>query len=223
MGVGNSAAMIPLPIFNPNYQATISKVRAQSAAQYLPKTYTAANILGYTTQRDILLASFASTKNAIIEIPFSGGASTSLVLEKPLSRGTVRIKPSDRYAEPDVDYNALINPVDLDNSVAMLKFARRWMQAPSMQQLGPQEVTPGSGVQTDQQISDAIKRGMTASTAHACCTAPMMPRDRGGVVGPDLLVYGVTGLSVGDGSIMPLIPATHICQTIYAVAEKVGA
>ena len=41
-------------------------------------------------------------------------------------------------------------------------------------------------------------------------------------MGPDLLVYGVTGVSVVDASIMPLIPATHTSATVYAVAEKVS-
>lgn len=222
MGVGNSAAMIPLPLFNTNYQSTISKFAAQTVASFLPKTYTAAELRGFTTQRTILMASFASTKNAIIEIPFSGSGSASLVLEKPVSRGTVRLKTTDRYAEPDVDFNTNINPIDLENFVAMLKFARKWMLAPSLALLGPQESSPGSGVTTDQQISDAMKRGMTASTAHTCCTSPMMPRDMGGVVGPDLLVYGVKGLSVADISLIPLIPATHTCQTVYAIAEKVS-
>ena len=40
------------------------------------------------------------------------------------------------------------------------------------------------------------------------------------VVAPDLTVYGVTGLSVADGSVIPLIPATHLCSTVYAIAEK---
>ena len=50
----------------------------------------------------------------------------------------------------------------------------------------------------------------------------MMPRHLGGVVSAELLVYGVTGLSVADSSIQPLIPGAHICATVYAVAEKVG-
>ncbi|PPQ83998.1 hypothetical protein CVT25_000544 [Psilocybe cyanescens] len=61
---------------------------------------------------------------------------------------------------------------------------------------------------------------MTPSTAHACGTAAMAPRDQAGVVSSNLTVYGVTGLSVGDISIIPIIPATHPCATVYAIAEK---
>lgn len=38
---------------------------------------------------------------------------------------------------------------------------------------------------------------------------------------PDLEVYGEHRLSVVDASVMPLIPTSHTCSTVYAVAEKV--
>lgn len=62
---------------------------------------------------------------------------------------------------------------------------------------------------------------MQPTYSHLCSTCSMMKREYGGVVAPDLLVYGVRGLSVVDASIMPLIPATHTSATVYAVAEKV--
>lgn len=49
----------------------------------------------------------------------------------------------------------------------------------------------------------------------------MMPKEHGGVVDPQLKVYGIKGLSVVDASIMPIIPAAHTQSTVYAVAEKV--
>lgn len=220
MGVGNSLATIPFPILSTSYQDTISKAQGQNAASYLPSTYTTENVKGYTAQRDILLQSFGKRDNGVVEIPFSGGGTTSLVLEKPLSRGTVRLNPNDRYAEPSIDYNTNINPVDSDIMVAMVKFTRKWMAAPSMQQLTPQESRPGTNVQTDQQIAQYAVQGMSSSTAHSCCTAAMAPQDLAGVVSSDLTVYGVTGLSIGDISIIPMIPATHTCATVYAIAEK---
>ena len=213
--------MLPLTIFDPNWEATAAKYAAQSPADFLPKTYTQADIDGYLAQRAVLLKSFASPENALIEIPFSGNGGASLVLEKPVSRGTVRISAADKYAEPEVDYNGLINPIDLDNIVSMLKFARKWIETPANKGLGAAETSPGTSVNTDAAIASALRGGLTPTTAHGCCTSSMMPRDKAGVVGADLLVYGVTRLSVADVSIMPLIPATHPCQTVYAIAEKV--
>ncbi|KAL0065383.1 hypothetical protein AAF712_007589 [Marasmius tenuissimus] len=199
MLTGNSLATVPLTTMNPSgYQAIINKALAQTPAQYLPKTYTTTQINGFIEQRKVLTASYGSSTNGIFEIPFSGGASTSLCLEKPLSRGTVTINTSDRYAEPTVDFQTNVNPADIDLAISAVKFYRKWMQAPSMQQLGPTEQSPGAGQTTDAQLSSTSVGWFLQK----------------------LLVYGVTGLSVGDISIIPLIPATHTCATVYAIAEK---
>ena len=50
----------------------------------------------------------------------------------------------------------------------------------------------------------------------------MMPLDLGGVVDSELRVHGVKRLTIVDSSIIPLIPSTHLCATVYAIAEKVG-
>ncbi|PPQ85363.1 hypothetical protein CVT24_005434, partial [Panaeolus cyanescens] len=171
-GVGNSLATVPWPILSSTYQATIDKAKAQSAASYLPKTYTTSQINGYIAQRSVLLDSFAKKDNGVVEIPFSG------------------------VREPIIDYNVNINPVDMDIFVAMVKFTRRWYQAPSHQQLSPVEQSPGSSVSSDAQIANWATGSMMASTAHSCGTASMQPREQGGVVSPELAVYGVTGLSV---------------------------
>ncbi|CAA7265020.1 unnamed protein product [Cyclocybe aegerita] len=220
IGVGNGLATVPLPDLSTRYQAIIDKAKAQNAATYLPRTYTPEQIQGFTAQRDVMLASFAKRDNGVVEIPFSGGAGNILVLMKPLSRGTVLLNTADRYAEPIVDFNANVNPVDVDIMADMLRFYRRWMQTPSMRQLSPAEQSPGAGVTSDQQIGDYLTRTVGASIGHSCCTAAMQPQDQAGVVSPELTVYGVTGLSIGDISIMPLDPATHTCATVYAIAEK---
>ncbi|KIJ35121.1 GMC oxidoreductase [Sphaerobolus stellatus SS14] len=128
---------------------------------------------------------------------------TSLVLEKPLSRGTVPLNPTDKYAEATIDYNTNINLSDSEVMVAMLKFYRKWMAAPSMQQLTPVKDSKA----TRGQVS------MGSSTAHSCCTTAMAPQEFAGVVSSNLMVYGVTGLCVGDISIIPIIPSAHSCAT----------
>ncbi|EWC46362.1 hypothetical protein DRE_04305 [Drechslerella stenobrocha 248] len=220
MLVGNALATLPLPTMLSTYQSLVSRLNSQNAAQYLPSTYGPANIRGFEAQRRVLAASYASRTNGVVEIPFNGAGATSLVLEKPLSRGTVLMNPSDRLGDPTVDFGTSINPLDNEVYIASIRFYRQWMQAPSMQQLGPQEQSPGASLTSDQQLINYATQGLTSTTAHSCGTAAMMPQDQGGVVSPQLLVYGVTGLSVGDISLIPLIPATHTCATVYAIAEK---
>ncbi|KAJ3509775.1 hypothetical protein NLJ89_g5038 [Agrocybe chaxingu] len=167
IGVGNGLATVPLPDLSTRYQAIIDKAKAQNAATYLPRTYTPEQIQGFTAQRDVMLASFGKRDNGVVEIPFSGSAGNILVLMKPLSRGTVLLNTADRYAEPIVDFNANVNPVDVDIMADMLRFYRRWMQTPSMRQLTPAEQSPGAGVSSDQQISNYLA---TTVATHTCAT-----------------------------------------------------
>lgn len=48
----------------------------------------------------------------------------------------------------------------------------------------------------------------------------MMPQSLGGVASDQLLVYGAKQLSIVDASVIPLIPATHLQATMYAISEK---
>lgn len=220
MGVGNVGAWIPLQVLTPDYQSIISQIQAQSPAQYLPSAYTSTLVAGYQAQRDLLVGSYGRLTAGVIELPFSGSGGSSLSLEHPLSRGTVQLNPANKYAEPVVDYNTFVNPVDALIVAKSFQFVRKWMNTTAMRQLSPVEQAPGTSLTTDAQLVSAARSGTRASTAHGCCTAPMQPQALGGVVGPDLRVYGVSGLSVGDISIIPLIPAAHTCATVYAVAEK---
>ena len=48
----------------------------------------------------------------------------------------------------------------------------------------------------------------------------MMPRSLGGVVSPELLVYGTSNVRVVDASILPFQIDGHLTSTLYAVAER---
>ena len=50
----------------------------------------------------------------------------------------------------------------------------------------------------------------------------MMPREMGGVVDTNLVVYGTANVRVVDGSVLPFQVCGHLTSTIYAVAERVS-
>ncbi|KAG4219982.1 hypothetical protein PC116_g31539 [Phytophthora cactorum] len=61
----------------------------------------------------------------------------------------------------------------------------------------------------------------TVTTAyHSCGSAAMLPKEKGGVVDPKLIVYGTENIRIVDASIFPLIPRGNIMSSVYAVAEK---
>lgn len=66
----------------------------------------------------------------------------------------------------------------------------------------------------------AILKERVGTEFHASCTAAMLPRDLGGVVDPELRVYGTTNLRVVDASVFPVIPGAHLMAVVFAVAER---
>lgn len=48
----------------------------------------------------------------------------------------------------------------------------------------------------------------------------MLPREHGGVVSPELKVYGTKNVRVVDASILPFQLCGHLTSTLYAIAEK---
>jgi choline dehydrogenase-like flavoprotein len=74
---------------------------------------------------------------------------------------------------------------------------------------------------TEDIIQQPIEQDLLNPTfSYPTCSCPMMPLALGGVVGDQLLVYGVKQLSIIDASIIPLIPATHLQAMMYAIAVK---
>jgi choline dehydrogenase-like flavoprotein len=121
-----------------------------------------------------------------------------------------------------VQYNTLLNPVDADIILAMVKHARSFWGSPRLAILGPVELLPGQQFQTDDEImAGLIQHGVLwPSLAHPSGTCAMMPEGLGGCVDPTLKVYGFGKLSVVDASILPMIPSAPLQATMYAVAEK---
>jgi len=220
---GNAAAFLSLSMIDPNYAQYSTNASQQNAKQYLPTQYSSDSTLlaGFLAQRQILIERFGCNSSAVMELPFGGTAVQAVAVEKPLSRGTVTINSTDPSANPVVDYGCLTNPIDAHMAAAMVNYTRKWMSTSAMQSLEPIELIPGSSyVTTDQLISIIRESIITPTFAHPSCTCSMMPLDLGGVVSPELLVYETNHLSIIDASIIPMIPATHLQSTIYAIAEK---
>ncbi|KAM0282135.1 hypothetical protein ACHAQH_003175 [Verticillium albo-atrum] len=64
--------------------------------------------------------------------------------------------------------------------------------------------------------------GDTGPDAHPIGTASMMSRELGGVVDPQLEVYGTAKVRVVDASVMPIQTSGHLTSTIYPLAERLS-
>lgn len=218
---GNAVAFLPLPNVTKSYESIIAFARSYSSKALYPPHTDHSIIRGYEAQRNLVLDLYGSTATSVQETAFSSGPEIPLTLIKPLSRGTVLINSTNPLAPPLIDWGALTNPVDLEIMVAIIRKHRQFMATEAMMELGPVELAPGANLTSDDQLRAALRQQTQPTWSHLCSTCSMMKREYGGVVGPDLLVYGVHGLSVVDASIIPLIPAAHTSSTVYAVAEKV--
>ncbi|KAK4224190.1 GMC oxidoreductase [Podospora fimiseda] len=142
-----------------------------------------------------------------------------------LAKGTVRLNVSSPGlgAEMDLimDYRAGTNPVDWDLHRAHLRYLIS--DTPTYKALGGVEWGPGKTIAKDDELlRQFVINGLSPhiSFAHPCCTAAMLPEDRGGFVGVDLKVHGARSLRVVDLSVMPLILGSHTSSTAYAVGRR---
>lgn len=207
IGTGNLNGMISLPVIDPEgYSTLVDEYLALNVSEYLPASYTDETVAGYEAQREALADLMSRPDNSWLELPLHADPSYSTVLIKTLSRGSVLLNATDVYGEPVVDYHTYGVPTDKHMMRSFVRWIRKVHGTEAMAVLGPEEARPGAEVESDEDIEAFLVGSTSCSTAHSSCTNPMMPREYGGVVGADLLVHGVKGLSVADSSIMPIIP-----------------
>jgi len=229
LAMSNSAIYLSLSNMSADYETIVDKIRALAnsddpAALHLPAAYEsdATLIAGYKHQLSVLADYYANPKAPSTECPWATGTSMRTFLLHPLSRGTVRLDLTDHLEQPILDYRTGSNPIDFDIHIAHVKYLRKMIDTETMKGFGTVELGPAPSIQTDAELINYIQDQMTFSFMHPCCTAAMMPKEKGGVVGPDLKVHGAAGLRVVDMSVLPFTPSSHLSALAYAVGEKVS-
>ncbi|KAH9864251.1 hypothetical protein J1614_010185 [Plenodomus biglobosus] len=220
---GSSLAFLSLQSISSKWNEIVQTIITQQPRDHLPAIYDDSALLrGFRRQRDIIAKLHASEDAAVGEFPMAAFGLAISALQRPLSRGTVTLDPNNKYGSPVVQWNTFQNPVDRQILVEMVRWMRRHWARPELAKFSPIELSPGVQAQSDDEIiGDLIQqKALKASFAHMSGSCAMMPASLGGCVGSDLAVHGVKRLSIVDGSIVPLIPATHLQATMYAVAEK---
>lgn len=219
----NSAfVFLPLNTIHSSPSGFHNRLKAQPDDAYLSPGLPSTVLAGYKAQKRLLAKLYKSPNASVYESPFGGACARGLLLQKPLSRGHVHVNVSNPYGDPEVDFRAYTNPLDLEQGIESLKYTRKYLRNPKFDHLTPVESAPGPNV-TDSDTAGLLAYvRLTAgpTSFHASGTTAMLPEKLGGVVGSDLKVYGVGKLSVVDAGIIPLIPSTHLSATVYAIAEK---
>jgi choline dehydrogenase len=135
------------------------------------------------------------------------------------ARGSVRITSTDPTVHPALRFNYLSTGQDRREWLEAVRVARQILGQPAMDRFNGGELSPGAGVETDQEILDWVARD--AETAlHPSCTA-RMGNDALSVTDPlTMRVHGVAGLRVVDASSMPYVTNGNIYAPVMMLAEK---
>ncbi|MGH2482595.1 MAG: GMC family oxidoreductase, partial [Ktedonobacteraceae bacterium] len=138
-------------------------------------------------------------------------------LVQPFSRGWVRLRSSDPTIPPDINANYGAEPTDIDRIVKMVKIAQDIYHTRAFATWGLQELSPGP-VANEKELREWIINN-TSSYYHFAGSC-RMGVDHRAVVDQRLKVYGVDGLRIADGSIMPSLPSGNPHTTIVMIGER---
>jgi choline dehydrogenase len=101
-----------------------------------------------------------------------------------------------------------------------MKMARRLAAADPMAGWAKREVFPGPEVQADDDLAE-IMRATNHTVYHVSCTCRIGPdHDPLAVLGPQLRVRGVRGLSVADASAFPSLTTVNPVIAVMMLGER---
>ncbi|KAI8989658.1 GMC oxidoreductase [Trametes punicea] len=227
-GLVSAFGYLPAQCFASEEQLAQWKEKALAVAKDAPP--------GLRKQLDIQIRFFLNPESAEAELlpipgmfrgsnlkPEPGSRYSSMVasLLHPLSRGSVHIASPDPMEPPAIDPNYFSNPSDLDMLLNIFKFTldKLYKTSPFGDVVRKQISPRPEEADSDEALKEYIKNNC-GCVYHPLGTASMLPREDGGVVDPQLKVYGTANVRVVDASVIPLQLSAHTQATVYAIAEK---
>ncbi|KAJ7055834.1 aryl-alcohol oxidase-like protein [Mycena amicta] len=153
--------------------------------------------------------------------PVGNYNSVCLVLQSPTSYGSVNITSTSAFAAPAIDPNFFATAFDIGTMMAAARAAQAFVSTSVFAGyfVGPAPET-AAALASDSAL-EAYIRKYTDSIKHPTGTARISKTtDKTGVVGPTLLVKGLTGLRIVDASVLPYAPASFPQGELYVLAER---
>lgn len=146
-------------------------------------------------------------------------------LLRPKSRGTLRLSSEDPFDDPLIDPNYLSHNDDVKVIAAALKRADEFVGTQAFKQHGlvhlpDLQTCPDHPTMSDEYLECLVK-AYAATLWHYVGTCKMgSGSDPMAVVDEKLRVYGLDGIRVVDGSVMPKITGGNPNAPIVMIAEK---
>ena len=146
------------------------------------------------------------------------GITLTAYINRPASRGEIRLASSDPLGSPVIDFNYLAAADDMRCAVAGVLWNLRILYAKAFDDIRGGEVAPGVGVRSDADLETFVRR--TASTTWHPSGTCKMGQDGMAVVDERLRVHGMERLRVVDASIMPTLVSGNTNAPTIMIAEK---
>lgn len=157
----------------------------------------------------------------LVVAPRTGVFTWMILLNKPKSRGTVRLASADPLEPPLVDLNYFSDIHDLITARKGVRLAANLFT--EMEKNGyPFQYWSCPDLAADDFELDAFIRANARSGLHLACTCRMAPESdlKPGVVDDELRVHGIPNLRVCDASVFPEIVSAHLMAPVVMMAEK---
>lgn len=154
-------------------------------------------------------------------LPRQQGFGMTIYQGTPYSRGKVELRSADPLAQPVVHTGYFSDARDIQILAAGVDRMRQVMRQPAIARYIKEELAPGSGVQTHDQMVEEIRQ-RSATSYHQCGTCAIGP-DNNAVLDLELRVRGVDGLRVADNAIIPRLPNAALHATALMIGEKAAS
>jgi choline dehydrogenase len=177
-------------------------------------TKSAPELLGPDLQFNLVHVSF----DIIIGADHPNSISILPGLQRPYSRGWLRLASGDPTEKPLINPNYLAEEADMDRMVQMIKICREIFSASAWKDTLEVELLPGPVYKTDRDLREFSRK--RCDSYHHQAGACKMGVDSMAVVDPQLRVYGVDGLRIADASVMPAIVTGNPHTAILMIGER---
>ncbi|KAF7351662.1 Choline dehydrogenase, mitochondrial [Mycena sanguinolenta] len=154
-------------------------------------------------------------------LPSTGSFMTIVTcLTAPSSRGNITLNTTNIFDPPIINPNMLATDFDVQAMVTAINATRKVVTAKAWDGYIIREFGDFAAATDEASLVDYVHTKAT-TIYHPIGGAVMSPKGASyGVVDPDGVVKGLSGLRIIDGSILPLIPSAHPQAFVYAVGER---
>ncbi|KAJ5594365.1 uncharacterized protein N7459_000573 [Penicillium hispanicum] len=228
-----SPSFSALPSVNKIYGDTVADIASSVNSSLAGYAQAVANASNGAVQEANLLAAFQIQYDLIFQsqvpfaeivfLPIGHAFSSEYWPLLPFSRGSIHIKSADPGEPAAINPNYFMFDQDISAQADVARYIRKAFSTAPLSGLVGEEFAPGLDT-LPMDASDSAWNYWIKSkyrpNFHPVGTASMLPREKGGVVNSQLVVFGTKNVRVVDASVLPFQLCGHLTSTLYAVAER---